>query len=74
MKVFVAGASGVIGRPLVRQLVAAGYEVTGMTRREQRARRSVQPARPLRCLRRGRVTRAGARAFATPTRAGSCSP
>jgi nucleoside-diphosphate-sugar epimerase len=37
MKVFVAGASGVIGRPLVRQLVAAGHEVTGMTRREDRA-------------------------------------
>jgi 2-alkyl-3-oxoalkanoate reductase len=34
MKVFVAGASGVIGRPLVRQLVAAGHEVTGMTSRE----------------------------------------
>jgi nucleoside-diphosphate-sugar epimerase len=31
MKVFVAGASGVIGRPLVRQLVAAGHEVTGTT-------------------------------------------
>jgi nucleoside-diphosphate-sugar epimerase len=37
MKVFVAGASGAIGRPLVRQLVAGGHEVTGMTRREQRA-------------------------------------
>lgn len=37
MKVFVAGASGVMGRPLVRQLLAAGHEVTGMTRREQRA-------------------------------------
>jgi nucleoside-diphosphate-sugar epimerase len=37
MKVFVAGASGVIGRPLVRQLVEAGHEVTGMTRREERA-------------------------------------
>jgi len=37
MKVFVAGASGAIGRPLVRQLVAAGHEVTGMTRREDRA-------------------------------------
>jgi 2-alkyl-3-oxoalkanoate reductase len=35
MKVFVAGASGAIGRPLVRQLVAAGHEVTGMTRREE---------------------------------------
>jgi len=37
MKVFVAGASGAIGRPLMRQLVAAGHEVTGMTRRAERA-------------------------------------
>jgi nucleoside-diphosphate-sugar epimerase len=37
MKVFVAGASGAIGRPLVRRLVAAGHEVIGMTRREGRA-------------------------------------
>ncbi|HEU5063096.1 MAG TPA: NAD(P)-dependent oxidoreductase [Solirubrobacterales bacterium] len=37
MKVFVAGASGVVGRPTVRQLVAAGHEVVGMTRREERA-------------------------------------
>jgi nucleoside-diphosphate-sugar epimerase len=37
MKVFVAGASGAIGRPLIPLLVAAGHEVTGMTRREERA-------------------------------------
>jgi 2-alkyl-3-oxoalkanoate reductase len=37
MKVFVAGASGVVGRPTVRKLVAAGHEVVGMTRREERA-------------------------------------
>jgi nucleoside-diphosphate-sugar epimerase len=37
MKVFVAGASGAIGRPLVRQLLAVGHEVTGMTRREENA-------------------------------------
>jgi 2-alkyl-3-oxoalkanoate reductase len=37
MRVFVAGASGAIGRPLVRQLLAAGHEVTGMTRRGERA-------------------------------------
>jgi nucleoside-diphosphate-sugar epimerase len=37
MKVFVAGASGVVGRPTVRQLVAAGHEVVGMTRRQERA-------------------------------------
>jgi nucleoside-diphosphate-sugar epimerase len=32
MKVFVAGASGAMGRQLVPRLVAAGHEVTGMTR------------------------------------------
>jgi 2-alkyl-3-oxoalkanoate reductase len=32
MRVFVAGASGAIGRPLVPRLVAAGHEVTGTTR------------------------------------------
>jgi nucleoside-diphosphate-sugar epimerase len=37
MRVFVAGASGAIGGPLVRQLVAAGHEVTGTTRRAERA-------------------------------------
>ena len=37
MKVFVAGATGAIGRPLVRQLVEAGHEVTGMTRSPERA-------------------------------------
>jgi nucleoside-diphosphate-sugar epimerase len=37
VRVFVAGASGAIGRPLVRQLLAAGHEVTGMTRGRERA-------------------------------------
>jgi 2-alkyl-3-oxoalkanoate reductase len=37
MKVFVAGASGVIGRPLVRELVAAGHEVTGVTSKAENA-------------------------------------
>ncbi len=32
MKVFVAGATGVLGRALVPQLVAQGHEVVGMTR------------------------------------------
>jgi nucleoside-diphosphate-sugar epimerase len=31
VRVLVAGASGAIGRPLVRQLVEAGHDVTGMT-------------------------------------------
>jgi nucleoside-diphosphate-sugar epimerase len=37
MKVFVAGASGAIGRSLVPRLVAAGHEVTGTTRSRERA-------------------------------------
>jgi nucleoside-diphosphate-sugar epimerase len=36
MKVFVAGATGAIGRELVPRLVAAGHEVHGMTRRESK--------------------------------------
>jgi 2-alkyl-3-oxoalkanoate reductase len=34
MKVFVAGATGVVGRQLIPQLVARGHEVVGMTRSE----------------------------------------
>jgi 2-alkyl-3-oxoalkanoate reductase len=37
VKVFVAGATGAIGRPLVRQLVEAGHEVVGMTRTPEKA-------------------------------------
>jgi nucleoside-diphosphate-sugar epimerase len=37
LRVFVAGATGAIGRPLVRQLLEAGHEVTGTTRSEERA-------------------------------------
>jgi 2-alkyl-3-oxoalkanoate reductase len=37
VKVFVAGATGVVGRPLVAQLVERGHEVTGMTRSERGA-------------------------------------
>jgi nucleoside-diphosphate-sugar epimerase len=36
MKIFVAGATGALGRPLVAQLVARGHEVTGMTRSESK--------------------------------------
>jgi 2-alkyl-3-oxoalkanoate reductase len=32
MRIFIAGASGAIGRPLVTQLVARGHEVVGTTR------------------------------------------
>ena len=39
MRVFVAGATGAIGRRLVPLLQAAGHEVTGMTRSQERAAR-----------------------------------
>jgi nucleoside-diphosphate-sugar epimerase len=48
VKVFVAGATGVIGRPLVRRLLEAGHEVVGTTRSPERAdqlrERGVRPA------------------------------
>jgi 2-alkyl-3-oxoalkanoate reductase len=37
VKVFVAGASGAIGRSLIPRLVAAGHDVTGTTRSRRRA-------------------------------------
>ncbi len=37
MRVFVAGASGTLGRPLLRALVASEHTVTGMTRSERGA-------------------------------------
>jgi nucleoside-diphosphate-sugar epimerase len=37
VRVFVAGAAGAIGRPLLPLLVAVGHEVTGTTRSEERA-------------------------------------
>ena len=36
MKVLLAGATGAIGKPLVRRLVTTGHEVVGLTRREDR--------------------------------------
>src|SRR5919204_5422696 len=39
MRVFVAGATGAIGKALVPRLVAAGHEVTGMTRSESKQAR-----------------------------------
>ena len=36
MRVFVAGATGAIGRQLVSRLVEAGHEVHGMTRSESK--------------------------------------
>jgi 2-alkyl-3-oxoalkanoate reductase len=38
MRVFVAGATGAIGSPLVATLIRRGHEVTGTTRSDERAR------------------------------------
>jgi nucleoside-diphosphate-sugar epimerase len=38
MRVFVAGASGAIGRPFIAELIRQGHTVTGMTRSEVGAR------------------------------------
>ena len=37
MRIFVAGATGAIGRYLVPALVAAGHEVAGLTRDSEKA-------------------------------------
>jgi uncharacterized protein YbjT (DUF2867 family) len=37
MRVFLAGATGAVGRPLLRQLRVAGHEVIGTTRSSERA-------------------------------------
>ena len=37
MRIFIAGATGAVGQPLVRRLAAAGHEVTGMTRTPHKA-------------------------------------
>jgi nucleoside-diphosphate-sugar epimerase len=42
MKVFVAGASGAIGRPLIAELLSHGHTVTGMTQSEAGAKRLIE--------------------------------
>ena len=44
MRVFVAGATGAIGKPLLRHLITAGHEVTGLTRHD--AKRSMLERAP----------------------------
>jgi uncharacterized protein YbjT (DUF2867 family) len=38
MRVFVAGASGAIGEPLIAELLKRGHSVVGMTTSEERAK------------------------------------
>ena len=42
MRVFVAGASGAIGRPLMAELIRQGHAVTGMSHSKTGARRLVE--------------------------------
>jgi 2-alkyl-3-oxoalkanoate reductase len=37
MKIFVAGATGAIGRPLIAQLLAKGHDVVALTRSREKA-------------------------------------
>jgi nucleoside-diphosphate-sugar epimerase len=37
MRILLAGATGAIGRPLVRRLIDAGHEVVGLSRNELKA-------------------------------------
>ena len=39
MKILLAGASGAVGTPLTRQLIAAGHPVVGITRSQGNAER-----------------------------------
>jgi len=50
MRVFLAGATGAIGRPLTERLVSAGHEVFALTRSDKRARHlQQQGATPVVC-------------------------
>lgn len=50
MRIFVAGATGAIGSHLVPQLVSAGHQVAGMTRRQSKAARLCElGAEPIVC-------------------------
>jgi nucleoside-diphosphate-sugar epimerase len=42
MKIFVAGATGAIGRPLIKQLLQEGHDVIGMARNDEAARQLQQ--------------------------------
>lgn len=42
MRTFVAGATGVIGRPLIAQLLDQGHDVVALTRSPEKARTLVE--------------------------------
>lgn len=44
MKIFVAGATGAIGRPILAQLLARGHDVVALTRSQERAQSLVEQA------------------------------
>ena len=46
MRIFVAGATGAIGRPLIAQLLAKGHNVVALTRSPDRARTLAEGVEP----------------------------
>jgi 2-alkyl-3-oxoalkanoate reductase len=42
MRIFVAGASGAIGKPLIAELIRLGYSVTGMTQSDTGAKKLIE--------------------------------
>ena len=72
MRVFVAGASGAIGRPLLPRLLANGHEVTGQ--HPLRAPRRGDPRRRRHARRRGRPRRGRAAAGGLERAAGGRRP
>ena len=48
MKIFVAGGTGVVGRPLIAELIAKGHAVVALTRSPEEApalvKRGIEPA------------------------------
>ena len=69
MRVFVAGASGAIGEPLIAELLERGYSVVGMTTSEARAKNLEGSGR--RGSDRGRVRCAGGGGCAAAVESGS---
>ncbi|MFN2490221.1 MAG: NAD-dependent epimerase/dehydratase family protein [Actinomycetota bacterium] len=77
MRIFVAGATGVMGRRLVPALLGAGHEVTGMTRSSAHVPALESVGGQKRSGRRARYRRAVARGtpwHARRTRATDCHP
>ncbi|MGZ3311551.1 MAG: NAD-dependent epimerase/dehydratase family protein [Xanthobacteraceae bacterium] len=68
MRIFVAGATGAIGRPLVSALITAGHSVVGLTRTAAKA----ETIRRMGATRRRRRSRRGGHSRGRPVREARC--